>query len=57
MTNELLELLPNHERALGNKGFYEKEIAELKATKKVKGDDGSEDTPISDLVSLNIYIK
>ncbi|XP_054081774.1 prolyl 4-hydroxylase subunit alpha-1 [Zeugodacus cucurbitae] len=49
MTNELLELTPNHERARGNKVFYEKEIAELKAESKVKGDDGSESTPVSDL--------
>lgn len=51
MTNELLELTPDHERARGNKVFYEKEIAELKAESKVKGDDGSESTPVSDLVS------
>ncbi|XP_067619710.1 prolyl 4-hydroxylase subunit alpha-1 isoform X2 [Eurosta solidaginis] len=49
MTNELLELTPDHERAKGNKEFYEKEIAVLKAERKVKGDDGSESTPVSDL--------
>lgn len=46
MTNELLELLPNHERANGNKAFYEKELAkeiELKADKMLRGDDGSPD--------------
>ncbi|XP_037950136.1 prolyl 4-hydroxylase subunit alpha-1 [Teleopsis dalmanni] len=49
MTNELLHLIPNHDRATGNKVFYEKEIAKFKAEKRVKGDDGSDDTPLSDL--------
>ncbi|EDW15488.2 uncharacterized protein Dmoj_GI24860 [Drosophila mojavensis] len=49
MTNELLQLLPDHERANGNKKFYEKEIAQLKEKLKVKGDDGSDATPVSDL--------
>lgn len=43
MTNELLEILPNHERAKGNKGYYEKELAEIKSTRNKRGDDGSED--------------
>lgn len=43
MTNELLEILPNHERARGNKGYYEKELEEMKATKKLRGDVGTED--------------
>lgn len=41
MTNELLEILPNHERANGNKPFYEKELAEQKSTKMMRGDDGT----------------
>lgn len=44
LTNELLELAPNHERANGNKLFYEKELAleaEQKADKMLRGDDGS----------------
>ncbi|XP_055848271.1 prolyl 4-hydroxylase subunit alpha-1-like [Episyrphus balteatus] len=53
MTNELLEIVPDHERASGNKVFYEKELKELQASKtikkKVKRDDGSEDIAISDL--------
>ncbi|XP_060646476.1 prolyl 4-hydroxylase subunit alpha-1 [Drosophila nasuta] len=49
MTNELLQLLPNHERANGNKKFYEKEIAHLKELRKMKGDDGSDEMPVSDL--------
>lgn len=50
MTNELLQLLPNHERANGNKKFYEKEIAHLKQLRKMKGDDGTDEIPVSDLV-------
>lgn len=53
MTNELLQLLPSHERANGNKVYYEKELKELSVKKKVKGDDGTDETPKSDLVSLN----
>lgn len=44
LTNELLELAPNHERASGNKLFYEKELsleAEQKADKMLRGDDGT----------------
>ncbi|KAL9891733.1 prolyl 4-hydroxylase subunit alpha-1-like isoform 2-T2 [Glossina fuscipes fuscipes] len=49
MTNELLQLIPNHERANGNKVYYEKELKEITMKKRVKGDDGSDDTPKSDL--------
>lgn len=54
MTNELLQLIPNHERATGNKLYYEKELKELSVRKKVKGDDGTDETPKSDLVSIEI---
>lgn len=50
LTNELLELLPNHERANGNKVFYEKELSkeiESKADKMLRGDDGSPDLDAS----------
>lgn len=50
MTNELLKLLPHHERANGNKRFYEKEIANQLQLRKMKGDDGSDEMPKSDLV-------
>lgn len=43
MTNELLEIMPNHERAKGNKGYYEKELAEIKSTKTLRGDIGTMD--------------
>lgn len=39
-----MELSPNHERASGNKLFYEKELqqeAEQKSDKMLRGDDGS----------------
>ncbi|KAH8363391.1 hypothetical protein KR084_009467 [Drosophila pseudotakahashii] len=49
MTNELLQLLPHHERANGNKRFYEKEIASQLQLKKMKGDDGTDEMPKSDL--------
>lgn len=44
MTNELLVLLPEHERALGNKKYYEKELVKetiVKHDKQLRGDDGS----------------
>lgn len=45
MTDELLALVPNHERALGNKFYYKEELAKLsaKSDKQLRGDDGSED--------------
>lgn len=45
MTNDLLKLTPNHERALGNKKYYEKELAKqlLNRDKQLRGDDGSQD--------------
>lgn len=43
MTNELLELKPDHERAIGNKQYYEKELALQKKDRKLRGDDGSKD--------------
>lgn len=55
MTNQLLELLPNHERANGNKVFYEKHLKEeesTKADKKLKGDDGSDELEEENIVSI-----
>lgn len=45
MTNELLQLNPKHERAKGNKYYYEKELAQ-KSEKKFRGDDGTSTVPI-----------
>ncbi|KAK2582088.1 hypothetical protein KPH14_002791 [Odynerus spinipes] len=47
MTNELLELVPTHERALGNRAYYQKEIqSKASSTKKKRGEDGEDDTAI-----------
>lgn len=53
MTNELLEILPNHERAKGNKGYYEKELSEIKASKNLRGDDGTENVD-EDVVRVEV---
>ena len=45
MTDELLQLTPNHERALGNKFFYEKELMKINTKSTLRGDDGSDDLP------------
>lgn len=62
MTKQLLDLLPNHERANGNKVFYEKHLKEeevTRADKKLKGDDGSDELEKENVVSKilhnNIY--
>lgn len=49
MTNELLDLLPNHERASGNKVYYEQHLEKEKLINthrpeiKRKGDDGTDE--------------
>lgn len=61
MTNELLELSPGHERANGNKVFYEKELAkeaEQKADKMLRGDDGSpelDEQPAEQIATSGVY--
>lgn len=61
LTNELLGLAPEHERANGNKAFYEKELAqeaEEKADKMLRGDDGSpglETDQLNDDASSGMY--
>ncbi|KAG5881350.1 hypothetical protein JTB14_020600 [Gonioctena quinquepunctata] len=42
LTNKLLEILPTHARALGNKVYYEEEIGKVAETQRKKGDDESE---------------
>jgi prolyl 4-hydroxylase len=56
MTNELLELVPDHERAVGNKVYYEKELAKKKLEKKIRGDDGSEDVPVESATVILVGI-
>jgi len=50
LTNELLEIVPTHQRALGNKVYYLQDIEDASKEQK-RGDDGTEDVP-SDQVSL-----
>lgn len=45
MTNELLRLAPNHQRARGNKNYYEKELMNLNQKALLRGDDGSDSVP------------
>ena len=46
MTNELLEIVPDHQRARGNKYYYEKELAKVNEKSVLRGDDGSENVPV-----------
>lgn len=46
MTLELLELTPDHQRARGNKYYYEKELAKINEKSVLRGDDGSSDVPV-----------
>jgi len=50
LTNELLEIVPTHQRALGNKVYYLQDIENASKEQK-RGDDGTEAVP-SDQVSL-----
>jgi len=50
LTNELLEIVPTHQRALGNKVYYLQDIDNASKEQK-RGDDGTEAVP-SDQVSL-----
>ncbi|XP_070493818.1 prolyl 4-hydroxylase subunit alpha-1-like [Chironomus tepperi] len=53
MTNELLELAPDHRRAKGNKFYYEKELMKLNQKSELRGDDGTEDVPVDDSVEFH----
>ncbi|XP_030756854.1 prolyl 4-hydroxylase subunit alpha-1 isoform X2 [Sitophilus oryzae] len=62
LTNKLLDILPTHQRALGNKIYYEGELKELEQNNigRKKGDDGSEDStsigsPYDDPFSKELY--
>lgn len=57
MTNELLELVPNHERAVGNKAYYEKELEKEARQKALRGDDGSEDVPVDTTIVSEFNFK
>lgn len=43
LTNKLLEILPTHPRALGNKVYYEEELVKSSETTKRKGEDEIEE--------------
>ncbi|XP_014213956.1 prolyl 4-hydroxylase subunit alpha-1 [Copidosoma floridanum] len=46
MTNELLDLVPTHQRALGNRVYYQEEIQKkTNESRKKRGEDGTDDTP------------
>jgi prolyl 4-hydroxylase len=58
MTNELLELVPSHERALGNRAYYQKEIqSKASQSKKKRGEDGQDDTAIPEQVRSSIKLR
>lgn len=56
MTNELLEIKPNHERALGNKIYYEKELNKLNSKSTLRGDDGSDEVPTDTTVIFHTVL-
>lgn len=43
LTNKLLEILPTHARALGNKVYYEDELIKTSTVTKRKGDNEDEE--------------
>lgn len=45
MTNELLDLVPDHQRALGNRNYYEKQLTSLNQKSVLRGDDGTDTVP------------
>lgn len=57
MTKELLEIDPTHERAVGNKIYYEKELAKAESTetKALRGDDGSDSVPVAEYDAMLAY--
>ncbi|KAK0087136.1 hypothetical protein PV325_001697 [Microctonus aethiopoides] len=46
MTNELLELVPSHQRALGNRAYYQEEIQKTQSNRK-RGEDGKNDITLT----------
>jgi prolyl 4-hydroxylase len=53
MTNELLQLSPNHQRARGNKQYYERELQKWTQKSKLRGDDGTDDVPVDDSLEFH----
>lgn len=54
MTNELLTMVPDHQRARGNKFYYEKELAKQNEKSVLRGDDGSPDVPVDKSLEFQI---
>ncbi|KAG5881337.1 hypothetical protein JTB14_020587 [Gonioctena quinquepunctata] len=54
LTNELLEILPTHPRASGNKVYYEEEIGRIAESQTKKVDDESESIQYEDVDSTRI---
>ena len=57
MTNELLQLVPTHQRALGNRAYYQEQIKkETGDSRRKRGEDGSDKSsqpnPVRDLLLL-----
>lgn len=51
MTNELLELVPTHQRALGNRAYYQEEMQKKSTqSRRKRGEDGQEDAAPADQV-------
>lgn len=46
MTKELLDMVPDHQRAQGNKYYYEKELSKINEKSVLRGDDGTDDVPV-----------
>lgn len=55
MTDELLTLVPNHNRAIGNRVYYLQDIAQ-KGLSKRKGEDGQEDSAVNAQVSRELVL-
>lgn len=55
MTDELLTLVPNHNRAIGNRVYYLQDIAQ-KGLSKRKGEDGQEDSAVNAQVSKELVL-
>lgn len=58
MTNELLEMVPTHQRALGNRVYYQEEIQKkTKETRKKRGEDGTDDDDTTSSPVMCFFIK
>ncbi|GLV45494.1 prolyl-4-hydroxylase-alpha EFB [Carabus blaptoides fortunei] len=56
LTKELLEIIPTHQRAIGNKAYYEEAIEKIVVEKK-KGEDESADVEAAERVTVAESVK